>query len=167
MLGDMGSDQNLTVRGQVVAAACFFAATVLIAACGALFPPGDWYACLAKPSWTPPGWVFGPAWTVLYLAIATAGFLAWRASTGRRRRLVLMAWCAQLILNGAWSPIFFGAQRPGLALVDILALLMSIVAAAAIFASVSRLAAALFAPYALWVAFASALNAEIVRLNAG
>ena len=124
-----------------------------------------WYAGLAKPSFNPPDSVFGPVWTTLYLMIAVAGHRLWRArgAAGRTRALVL--WFAQLAVNCAWSFFFFGAHRPDLALVDIVALLVLIVAGIVAFARVDRVAAWLFVPYLAWVSFAAVLNAAIWHLN--
>jgi tryptophan-rich sensory protein len=142
-----------------------FVALVAVAALsGARFQPGDWYLALAKPAWTPPGWLFAPVWTLLYLAIAVAGWLVWRAAS-RRRGAPLALWGAQLVLNGIWSWLFFGLHRPDLALVDI-ALLWAAIGAFVLAARPVRLAAAgLFVPYWLWVTFAAALNFAIWRLN--
>ena len=135
------------------------------AAVGAHFLPGPWYVSLAKPDWTPPNWIFGPVWTLLYLGIAVAGWLVWRES-GPRVGPSLALWGAQLVLNAAWSWFFFGQHRPGVALADIVALLVCIVAFIVVTLSDSRVAALLFVPYALWVAFAAALNHAIWSLNA-
>lgn len=138
----------------------------LVAAGGvvaAQFEPGAWYAELAKPAWTPPNWLFAPVWTLLYAAIAVAGWLTWRRD--RRISVPVALWGVQLALNVAWSWLFFGLHRPGIALVDILLLLVTIAAFAVAAWPVSRTASALFIPYWLWVAFATALNAWIWRAN--
>ncbi len=129
---------------------------------GYLTAPAAWYAGLAKPSFTPPGWVFGPAWTLLYIAIALAGWRVWQRDRGGA---AMKLWAAQLVLNFLWSPVFFGAHRIGLALVVILLLLATILAFIARTWPRDRAAAGLFVPYALWVAFASTLNAAIFALN--
>ncbi len=139
---------------------------VLVAAAaflGAQFQPGPWYAELQKPRLNPPSWVFGPVWSVLYLAIAVAGWLVWRAPDASRKPLAL--WGSQLALNAAWSFLFFGLHLPGLALVEILLLLAVLVATTASFFRVRPLAALLFMPYAAWVGFATYLNAGIWYLN--
>jgi len=137
------------------------AATAFIAG---RFRPGAWYQALAKPSWTPPGWLFAPVWFLLYLGIAVAGWLVWRAAgSGAPRPLAL--WASQLVLNAAWSWLFFGLHRPGAALVDIVLLLVLILAFALTAHPFSPGAAWLFVPYGLWVLFATALNTAIVRLN--
>lgn len=140
-----------------------FAALVVAAAfTGSQFEPGAWYEALGKPTWTPPRWLFAPVWTLLYIAIAVAGWLTWR-QTLRPATPSLLLWSAQLLLNASWSWVFFGLQEPTLALANIVLLLTAIVTF--IVATESRVAAILFVPYAVWVGFATALNLEIVRLN--
>lgn len=141
----------------VFAGLCFAAALS-----GALFKPGAWHAALAKPRWHPPNWLFGPAWAVLYVMIATAGWLVWNAAGWS---LALAAWSAQLLLNAAWSWLFFGLRRPDLAFAEVVLLWLSIVACVVLFAPVSAMAALLMLPYLAWVAFASALNFAMWRLN--
>jgi len=121
-----------------------------------------WYPALAKPAWTPPGWVFGPVWTLLYAMMAVAGWLAWREG---RARLGTLLFLLQLALNAAWPWIFFGERRIGWALVCIVALCTLILGTLAAFWRVSRGAAILLVPYLGWVGFAAALNAAIWRLN--
>jgi tryptophan-rich sensory protein len=132
---------------------------------GGLFGPGEWYRGIAKPSWTPPGWLFGPVWTLLYILIGISGSLAWGGSEGRQRTVAFSVYGAQLLLNALWSWIFFGLRKPGLAFVDIAALLVLIVANIVLFLPISRAAGLLLVPYALWVSFATALNLSIWRLN--
>jgi tryptophan-rich sensory protein len=136
------------------------------AAVGALFRPGEWYASLAKPSFTPPGWIFGPVWTALYASIGVAGLLAWNAAPAGARLVPFTVFGAQLVLNAAWSWLFFGLHRPDLALIDIVALWSLIVATAILFFRIRPLAGGILAPYLLWVSFATVLNAAIWRLNA-
>jgi len=124
--------------------------------------PGPWYGDLAKPSFTPPGWIFGPVWTALYVLIAVAG---WRTFERDRHGWPMRLWWVQLALNFLWSPTFFAAHQIGLALVVILVLLAVILAFMAATSRQDRVAAWLFVPYALWVAFASALNASILEMN--
>ncbi len=131
-------------------------------AIGYLTAPGEWYATLAKPSFNPPGWIFGPVWTVLYVLIAIAGWRTWRQ--GRTGRLMTL-WWMQLGLNFLWSPVFFAARQIGLALIVILFLLASILAFIAAAWRCDRVSAWLFMLYAVWVAFASLLNASILLLN--
>jgi tryptophan-rich sensory protein len=124
--------------------------------------PGEWYAGLAKPAFNPPGWLFGPVWTVLYVLIAVAGWRVWRKDVGGPP---MRLWWAQLILNFLWSPTFFAAHRIGLAFVVVLLLLAAILAFMVMSWRQDRVAAWLFAPYAAWVAFAAVLNGAIWALN--
>lgn len=129
---------------------------------GYLTAPGEWYAALEKPPFNPPSWVFGPAWTTLYVLIAVAGWRILQADAGS---LPMKLWWAQLALNFAWSPAFFSLQQIGLALIIILALFATILAFIATAWRRDKLAAWLFVPYAAWVAFASLLNGAILVLN--
>lgn len=129
---------------------------------GFLTTPGGWYAGLTKPAFNPPSWIFGPAWTVLYVLIAIAG---WRSFERNRDGRSMMLWWVQLALNFLWSPVFFSARQTGAALAVILLLLAAILAFVATAWRRDRVAAWLFVPYAAWVAFASALNAFIFALN--
>jgi tryptophan-rich sensory protein len=131
-------------------------------AIGYLTAPGDWYAQLAKPTFNPPGWIFAPVWTVLYILIAVAGWLVWRRE---QRGWPMKLWWTQLVLNFLWPPVFFAAHQVGLALVVVLLLLCSIIAFMAASGLQDRVAAWLVVPYAVWVAFASLLNASIMALN--
>lgn len=130
-------------------------------AIGILTAPGDWYAALEKPAFNPPNWVFGPVWTLLYIMIGVAGWLVWKIRDARLQTI----WWTQLALNFLWSPVFFGAQMLGLALVVILALLAAILTFILSARRPAPVAAALFLPYAAWVAFASLLNAALFVLN--
>ena len=121
----------------------------------------DWYPNLVKPSFNPPPWIFGPVWTLLYIMMAVAAWLAWQ--TGARAALVLFF--IQLALNCAWSFLFFGLKSPGLALIEILVLWAAIAATLVAFYRHSRAAGWLMAPYLAWVSFAAVLNAAIWRLN--
>ena len=150
----------------IIACVVFLALVAVVAASGAQFRPGAWYLALAKPSWTPPGWLFAPVWTTLYLMIAVAGWLVWQSSGSvMDRRNALIAWGVQLVLNGAWSYLMFGQHQIALALVDIVLMWVTIAAFVALAWRPSRLAALLFTPYLAWVSLATALNATIWRLN--
>ncbi len=131
---------------------------------GALFRPGVWYERLARPSWCPPNWLFGPAWTVLFICIAVAGWLVWRTGTPDMVP-VLAVWAVQLAFNAGWSALFFGLRRPDWAFGELVLLWLSIAANIAVFAPVSTPAALLLVPYLAWVSFAGALNLSIWRLN--
>lgn len=124
--------------------------------------PGEWYDSLQKPPFNPPGWLFGPVWTVLYICIAIAGWRTWhRAETGG----AMSVWWLQLGLNFLWSPVFFSLQSPGGALAVILPMLLAILAFIALTWDRDRFASLLFVPYAAWVAFATLLNGSIWWLN--
>lgn len=125
----------------------------------------DWYPTLAKPAWTPPAWLFGPVWTVLYACIAVAGFLAWRKAGFAGARGTFLLFGVQLVLNAAWSWLFFGLRQPGLAFVEIVVLWAAIAATTVALFRVTMPAGVLFVPYLLWVTFAAALNLAIWRLN--
>lgn len=132
---------------------------------GIFFVPGEWYQGLIKPQWTPPAWLFPPVWTLLYLTIGIAGYLAWQRSEPQSRRWPFTFYGLQLVLNGLWSWIFFGLHKPGLALAELTALWIAIVGTIAGFYRLHRVAAALLIPYLLWVTFAGVLNWAIVDLN--
>jgi tryptophan-rich sensory protein len=131
-------------------------------AIGYLTAPGAWYAQLTKPAFNPPGWIFGPVWTVLYVMIAVAGWRVWQHD---RANWPMKLWWTQLVLNFLWSPVFFSAHQIGLALVVILVLLAAILAFIAASWGQDRVAAWLFVPYAAWVTFASVLNGSLYLLN--
>ncbi|QCK88863.1 tryptophan-rich sensory protein [Phreatobacter aquaticus] len=124
----------------------------------------SWYPTLTKPSFNPPNWLFGPVWTVLYVMIAVAGARLVLSSAGDKGP-VLAAYGTQLALNCAWSWVFFYAQRPGLAVIVIAALWLSIVATIVLAWPKDRVASWLMMPYLAWVSFASLLNIAIWRLN--
>jgi tryptophan-rich sensory protein len=126
-----------------------------------------WYVRLRKPSFNPPGWVFGPVWSALYFMMATSAWLVWRQGGWQGARTALLLFFIQLGLNLAWSGLFFRLRRPGLAAADILALLVAIIGTAMEFRAFSEIAFWLMVPYAIWVSFASVLNFSIWRLNAG
>ena len=143
----------------------FSGACVLAASTGAAFPPGEWYEHLVKPSWRPPNWLFAPAWTILYLAIAVSGWLVWRDFGFAAAAPPLAVYGLQLGLNAAGTPIFFGLHRPDLAFFEIVLLWLSIIATIALFHPLNAGAAWLLVPYLAWVTFAVALNLAIWRMN--
>ncbi len=141
-------------------ALCFGVATF-----AAQFTPGDWYAGLARPPWTPPNWVFAPVWTALYVMMAIAAWVVWLRRRQHWARPALIAFVVQLLLNGLWSWLFFGQHAVGLALLDILLLVIVLTVTAGLFFHVSRAAGWLMVPYLLWVLYASTLNAGIWAMN--
>jgi benzodiazapine receptor len=139
---------------------CFAAAAL-----GGLFPPGEWYAQLAKPAWNPPNWIFGPVWTALYAMMAVAAWLVWRQQGFRAQLRPLGLFVLQLALNAAWSPFFFGLKSPALAFVVIVLLWLAILATTYAFWRAHRISGALMLPYLAWVTFATTLNYSLWRLN--
>jgi translocator protein len=123
-----------------------------------------WYAGLSKPRWTPPNWLFGPVWTILFIAMAIAAWLVWRkvCLTAAPMQLFLL----QLLLNVAWSALFFRLESPGLAFAEIVMLWFAILATLIEFWKTVPAAGWLLLPYLLWVSYAVALNFSIWRLNA-
>ncbi len=122
---------------------------------------GAWYRDLRKPRWNPPDVVFGPVWTALYVMMAVAAWLVWRAGAPFR----LVPFAVQLALNLGWSGLFFALRRPGVAAVELVLLWLAIVTTMIAFAPASLTAALLLVPYLLWVTFAGALNVRIWALN--
>lgn len=129
---------------------------------GQFFPPGEWFESLNKPAINPPGWVFPVVWTPLYVMIAVAGWLIWKTDA---KSTAMKLWVVQMVLNVAWSMIFFGAHRPGLALIEIFVLWLAIGGTILAARRLSPLAAWLLVPYWLWVSFATVLNASFWWLN--
>jgi len=126
---------------------------------------GAWYDSLRKPSFTPPGWLFGPVWSALYTLMGISAWLVWRAAGWSRARVALGLFFGQLVLNAAWSVLFFGLHLVGGAFVDILLLWAAIAATALTFARHSKPAAFLMLPYLAWVLFAAVLNGALLALN--
>jgi translocator protein len=124
-----------------------------------------WYDQLAKPAWTPPSWVFGPAWTTLYVMMAVAAFLVWRRAGFKGGGPALICYVFQLALNALWSVIFFGMQAPGLAFIEICILWGAIGLTFIAFWRIRKFSAWLLAPYWAWTTFAGALNYAIWQLN--
>jgi tryptophan-rich sensory protein len=125
-----------------------------------------WYAGLTKPPWNPPAWVFGPAWTTLYVLMAVAAWLVWREGGWKRQRFPLGLFLLQWLLNALWTPLFFGMHCSGLAVAEIILLWLALAATLWSFWRVRKTAGVLLVPYLAWVTFASALNFAIWRLNA-
>ena len=129
---------------------------------GASNLPGAWYGSLNKPPFNPPNWLFPIAWTVLYVLIAIAG---WRTYERVVSGAVMQVWWGQLVLNFAWSPVFFTAHLMWVALAIIVSMFVLIIAFIVMQWRDDRIAALLFVPYAIWVAFASVLNLSLNLLN--
>lgn len=143
---------------------CFFTAWT-----GAQVSPGiastEWYDLLNKPDWNPPGWLFGPVWTLLYTAMAVAAWRVWLKVGFSDGKLELSAYFIQLFLNGLWSQLFFSMQNPGLAFAEIILLMAAIIYTSVLFFRVDKIAGWLMVPYILWVAFATVLNGTIWMIN--
>src|ERR671921_2869420 len=123
----------------------------------------EWYPTLRKPSFTPPGWVFGPTWTLLYALMGASLWLAEERGEDNdaTKQTSRVLFGAQLFLNVLWTYVFFGRRAPGWALVEVAVLFVAIAATAASFSKVSRTAALLLVPYLLWTSFASVLNFSV------
>ena len=167
----VGSTRNRNLIGparSALALLAFVAVCATAALVGSAFTEPsipEWYGSLVKPSFTPPSWLFGPIWSVLYLAMAIAGWLVWLRHRNTAVALPLALFGGQLVLNALWSILFFGLQAPGIALVEILTLWAAIFATLLSFWKISTIAGWLFVPYLAWVSFATILNFEIWRLN--
>lgn len=145
----------------------FFAVCLGIGGLGSIFTARsirDWYPRLRKPPGTPPSWVFGPVWTTLYVLMAISAWMVWR-EYHNGARAALLIFFAQLLLNLAWSAIFFGSRRPGIAFTEIVILWLAIGFSTFAFYLLLPVAAYLLLPYWLWVTYASYLNFGIWRLN--
>lgn len=128
---------------------------------------GGFYAELARPAWAPPGWLFAPVWSLLYVLMGLSAWLVWRVRGFARARTALLVFVLQLGANALWTWLFFVWRQGGLAFAEVLLLWLLIAATMALFWRVSRLAAALLVPYLAWVSFASALTWSMWRLNPG
>lgn len=124
-----------------------------------------WYASLNRPSFSPPNWVFGPVWTILYVLLGISFFLIWKENPTRERNLAIKVFSIQMLLNFAWSFLFFYFNLIGVALIEIILLWISITLMIYLFYKIKPLAAYLNIPYLLWVSFATILNAGYYLLN--
>ena len=140
----------------------FLCACAAAGTTGAMFPPGQWYRELVKPSWTPPDWLFPLAWSVLYLCMAAAAArIAVLPGTG----VAMALWSLQIALNALWTPIFFGLERIKAGMAVLLFLWASVAACMLAMWQLDWIAGALFAPYLAWVTVAGMLNFSVMRLN--
>jgi tryptophan-rich sensory protein len=158
----------MTTRREVVGLALWLALVFAAAAAGAAFTAPaipTWYAGLRKPSLTPPNWVFGPVWTLLYVMMAVAAWLVWRRGGWVGARVALALFVVQLAFNVGWSALFFGLKLPGAAFAEIVILWLLILLTALRFRRHSAAGSLLLAPYLLWVSFAGWLNYQVWRLN--
>jgi len=163
-----GTMQNMNIRN-ILRLVVSIVACLAAGAIGSIFTRSaitTWYATLEKPPFTPPKWLFDPAWTLLYVLMGTAAFLVWRNGLGNRQvRIALIVFLIQLILNALWSVVFFGLESPLSGLIVISILWVAILVTIIKFFKISRVASVLMWPYLLWVTFAAVLNASIWLLN--
>lgn len=131
-------------------------------ATGALFPTGNWYAQLSKPSWTPRNWMFPVVWTTLYILMAYAGA---RVASKEGGEIALALWSMQIAFNTLWTPVFFGLRRMKAGLIVLAALWISVLAMTVAMWSVDWIAGIVMVPYLIWVSVAGALNASLIKLN--
>jgi len=126
----------------------------------------DWYSTLNKPFFSPPNWVFGPAWTILYILIGLSIARIWHSGTDHStQKSIIMVFIVQMILNLLWSPVFFSMKQPEIAIVIIIALWFMIITYIRKSKEIDKVASFLFLPYLAWVSFATMLNAGIIYLN--
>lgn len=158
---------TMTTRRSLLGLAVFGLAVLAASGIGGLGSQqaGEVYGQLQLPNWAPPQWLFSPVWLALYVFIAISGWLVWRQAGWNGTKIALSLFALQLVLNAAWSPLFFAAGWRGVAFVDIAALLVVLTALIIVFARHSRIAAGLLVPYWAWVTFAAALNLSIWQLN--
>lgn len=142
----------------------FLGACVAAGATGALFPPGEWYKRLEKPSWVPPNWVFPVVWNGLYLLMAFAGA---RVAGEPGSEFAMAFWALQIALNALWTPVFFGLRRLKAALPVMALLWLSVLGALIAHWQVDLWAGLAFVPYLVWVTIAGALNHSVWKLNPG
>ena len=161
----MQSDSNLKpATGLFISfLVCFSAAAIGSLTTTPQIP--NWYADLAKPIWTPPNWLFGPVWTILFSLMAIAAWLVWRKHGMKKARRALVWFGIQLVLNSLWSVLFFGWNNPGAAAAEILLLWLTILLTMVTFSKKSKAAGLLLVPYFLWVSFAMVLNISIWQMN--
>ncbi|MCK9360744.1 tryptophan-rich sensory protein [Patescibacteria group bacterium] len=156
-------------RNDILALALSIGVCLFAGIFGSIFTASEvptWFVTLAKPSWSPPAWVFGPVWTTLYLLMGISAWMIWRKGWKRKDvKMALWVFAAQLVLNALWSLIFFGWHQLGWAFLEIILLWVTILMTIIFFAKISRPAAWLLAPYLAWVTLASILNFTIWQLN--
>lgn len=159
------NDKRFVAR-DIIGLAVSLILVALAALFGGLFTAqtsGNWYQSLEQPGWSPPGWLFGPVWTTLYILLAAAAWLVWRRTSLAHWAVVL--YLVQLVFNAAWSAIFFGLRMPMVAFAELCVLWVLIVLTTVAFWRVRTIAAVLMLPYLAWVSFAGALNLAIALMN--
>lgn len=161
--------RNTSFTSRIVGLAGWLSVTFIAAAIGSVasIAASAFYGQLIQPAWAPPAWLFGPVWTVLYIAMGISAWLVWKDRGYRSARLALNLFLVQLALNSLWSWLFFAWQLGAWAFVDIVVLWVLIVATLVAFFRINRASAWLLIPYLLWVSFALALNYSVWQLNPG
>jgi translocator protein len=156
-----------SVPRQAVGLVLALAITFLAATAGGIASvnAGSFYGQLARPSWAPPGWVFGPVWSVLYSLMAVAVWLVWRAVGFQRAKVPVLLFVAQLAANALWSWLFFAWRLGAWAFAEVVVLWVLVAATLVAFWRIQRLAAVLLVPYLAWVGFAAVLTLAIWRAN--
>ncbi len=149
----------------IIGAVVWLAITFGAAFLGARYMPDEWYKQIRKPTWNPPNKIFAPVWSVLYLLMAIAAWLVWKRYGVTDAIVPLALFILQLLLNAAWTWLFFGKHQLGTALIDIVVLWLVILIVIILFWGSEPLAGILLVPYLLWVSFATFLNYAIWRLN--
>lgn len=142
----------------------FLVLSFTAASSGAIFRPGAWYRNLSKPKWTPPNWAFPLVWSVLFCAMAVSAWLVWEAA-GLEAWPDLALYALHLLVNAAWSFLFFGLKRLDWAMAEVICLWIMILSVIMAFARISVPAALLLTPYLAWVTVAAALNFRLLQLN--
>jgi tryptophan-rich sensory protein len=158
----------MTARSRWIGLAAFVLVCLGAGGLGAIATTPEiegWYTTIAKPSWIPPDYVFGPVWTTLYVMMAIAAWMVWKRAGLTAAKLPLALFAVQLVLNCSWSWIFFGMHQIGWAFAEIVILWLAILATTVAFFRCSPVAGGFFVPYLAWVSFALALNLAIWRLN--
>lgn len=158
---------SMSTKTQIIGFIGWLVVSFVTSAVGAIasITTREFYVELTQPSWAPPGWLFGPVWTILFAMMAIAAWLVWRNGGFSNNRVALALFLAQLVLNGLWSWLFFAWHQGALALADITLLWILIAATIIAFWKVRPLAGMLLVPYLLWVSFAAVLSYTMWQLN--
>ena len=158
-----------SVARDAIGLACWLVASGIAAAIGAQASMNAprFYGDLVQPAWAPPAWLFGPVWSVLFLAIGVSAWLVWQRHGFRGARSALLLFVAQLVANALWSWLFFAWHQGALAVAEIVVLWVLIAQTIWSFWRLHRLAAMLLVPYLAWVSFAAVLNVSLWQLNPG
>jgi translocator protein len=153
------------MKGKIKILFYSFGLVILAMVVGALAPSAINYPILKLPSFAPPAWVFGPAWTLLYILMAFSCYLIWREAVVKNIKAALAIFYVQLFLNAIWTPLFFALNWRFVASIEIIILWLLIIVNILLFWKIKKSAGALLIPYFLWVSFASILSFAVWRLN--